>query len=114
MRLTPETIAWLKSHDWPGNVRELRNLVHRAVILARQPLFDKNLLPGGGPAPAGPPLFSLAPESRPASLQEVELAYIETILRQQEGDRQASAQVLGISEKTLGRKLKIIRQQEAQ
>jgi DNA-binding NtrC family response regulator len=33
--VAPESLAALQRHDWPGNVRELRNLVERAVILAK-------------------------------------------------------------------------------
>jgi transcriptional regulator with GAF, ATPase, and Fis domain len=55
-RLTRAAVARLQNYDWPGNVRELRNVIERAVILARGgPLhFD---LPVGesGPPPASPP-----------------------------------------------------------
>lgn len=54
-RLTRAAIAQLQAYDWPGNVRELRNVIERAVILARGgPLrFD---LPGPNPNPdAAPP-----------------------------------------------------------
>jgi transcriptional regulator with GAF, ATPase, and Fis domain len=52
-RLTRASIAQLQGYDWPGNIRELRNVIQRAVILARGgPLhFD---LPVTGPAAALP------------------------------------------------------------
>ena len=45
-RLTRAGIAKLQSYDWPGNVRELRNVIDRAVILARGSALDFDL-PGG-------------------------------------------------------------------
>jgi DNA-binding NtrC family response regulator len=35
MQLSASQVAALQSYDWPGNVRELRNVIERAVILAR-------------------------------------------------------------------------------
>jgi transcriptional regulator with GAF, ATPase, and Fis domain len=49
-RLTRAGIAKLESYDWPGNIRELRNVIDRAVILARGGALDFDL-PGGDGAP---------------------------------------------------------------
>jgi transcriptional regulator with GAF, ATPase, and Fis domain len=56
-RLTRAGVASLQSYDWPGNVRELRNVIERAVILARGGAlsFDLPGLPGAtAPPPAKP------------------------------------------------------------
>src|SRR5471032_1075654 len=42
-RLTRAGIAKLQSYDWPGNIRELRNVIERAVIIARGGVLDFDL-----------------------------------------------------------------------
>ncbi len=72
-RLTRAAVARLQNYNWPGNVRELRNVIERAVILARGgPLqFD---LPVTGPESAPPPLVSpRADQPGPAFLTEAEM-----------------------------------------
>ena len=53
-RLTRAGIAKLQSYDWPGNVRELRNVIERAVILARGGALDFDLPVANQPLPARP------------------------------------------------------------
>ncbi|MBN2808023.1 MAG: sigma-54-dependent Fis family transcriptional regulator [Deltaproteobacteria bacterium] len=111
LRIDPAIIPILKTYSWPGNVRELRNLVHRAVILAQENLFDASLLPFS-PLPFAtynePASASERPGQSPLlpSLSEVELEHIRKIYNLLEQDRKKTSEVLGISEKTLGRKLK--------
>ena len=58
----------LQSYDWPGNVRELRNVIERAVILARGGALDLTSrgIPSALPSPAGAP-------AQPKLLTEAEL-----------------------------------------
>jgi transcriptional regulator with GAF, ATPase, and Fis domain len=51
-RLTRAAVVKLQSYDWPGNIRELRNLIERAVILARGGALDFDLPSGNLPAPS--------------------------------------------------------------
>jgi two-component system response regulator AtoC len=52
--LSEAALARLAAYDWPGNVRELRNVVERAVALARGPVIGGDDLPiGEGPGPRG-------------------------------------------------------------
>jgi formate hydrogenlyase transcriptional activator len=44
LHLTPGAVDQLVAYDWPGNVRELQNVIERAVILARGPVVDEELL----------------------------------------------------------------------
>ena len=80
-RLTRAAVAKLQSYDWPGNVRELRNVVERAVILARGAALDFDLpFTGQNPAPArpSPRADSSAGGSAPARfLTEAELERFE-------------------------------------
>jgi transcriptional regulator with GAF, ATPase, and Fis domain len=76
-RLTRAAVAKLQNYDWPGNVRELRNVIERAVILARGGALDFDL-PGGTP-PALPSQSTPAAQSsvgvlaQPKILTEAEL-----------------------------------------
>ncbi len=71
-RLTRASVAQLQNYDWPGNVRELRNVIERAVILARGGALDFELPVANQPLPAR----STAPASdapQPEFLTEAEL-----------------------------------------
>src|SRR5258706_3439932 len=57
-RLTRAGVAKLQSYDWPGNIRELRNVIERAVILARGAVLDFDL-PVTDSSPALGPLTPL-------------------------------------------------------
>jgi transcriptional regulator with GAF, ATPase, and Fis domain len=71
-RLTRAGIAKLQNYDWPGNVRELRNVIERAVILARGGALDFDLPVANQPAPTRPtPLADAA--TQPEFLSEAEL-----------------------------------------
>jgi DNA-binding NtrC family response regulator len=48
--VTPGALAIMRQHDWPGNVRELRNVVERAVVVARRDVIDVDDLPAFSPS----------------------------------------------------------------
>ena len=78
-RLTRAAVAKLQNYDWPGNVRELRNVIERAVILARGGALDFDLPITGQPAPAARPSpradsSAGQPSAQPKFLTEAELA----------------------------------------
>ncbi|MFA5082541.1 MAG: sigma 54-interacting transcriptional regulator [Hydrogenophilaceae bacterium] len=98
--------AWqrLMQHDYPGNVRELRNILERAVILADGDVIQARHLPasldrheGMGAAEAA------APEIVPLAV--VERQYLLRALAQLNDDKGELAARLGISRRTLNRKL---------
>jgi DNA-binding NtrC family response regulator len=101
--MTPITLdaaklARLCTRDWPGNVRELRNLVERTVLMGD--------LPDDEPVAAD---ASAAPEAGgyPVdwTLEQVKQAHILRVLAQNQGNRSATARQLGVSRKTLERRL---------
>jgi len=80
-RLTKAGIAKLQNYDWPGNVRELRNVIERAVILARGGSLDFDLpiaaLPSSPSLPAPFPEHSGAEGAEKELLTEAELQRLE-------------------------------------
>jgi transcriptional regulator with PAS, ATPase and Fis domain len=105
LRLTEAAMELLMQYDFPGNVRELRNILERAVLLADGDTVDVAHLPSalvtGHPAPAAQPL----PGREILTLDEIERRYVRQALQQLGGDKRELARRLGVSERTLYRKL---------
>jgi DNA-binding NtrC family response regulator len=99
--ITPEALKLLVDYDWPGNIRELENVIERAVILARTesltpkelPLWKKELQ---APAKREGPLVSL---------ENMERDHIARTLAGTGYHKSKSAEILGISRRTLDRKI---------
>lgn len=104
VRLSPEAMARLMKHDFPGNVRELRNLLERALLLADGELIEPRHLTGFADGPCTEP--ERASEAEILPLDEVERRYLRHALEQLGGDKKALAARLGISERTLYRRLR--------
>jgi two-component system response regulator HydG len=100
---TPRAMDLLLRHDWPGNVRELMNAVERAVVLSRGDLIDS----GDLPTATGRDERARAGEetSGGPSLEEVERAAILRTLEETGGNKSEAARRLGITRKTLHKKL---------
>lgn len=99
--LEPAALDLLRSYHWPGNVRELENVIERAVILAHGPSLTADLLPMEGRRPE-PAVQETVPLLR---LAEVERRHILAVLKQTGFHKSNTAEILGISRKTLDRKL---------
>lgn len=99
----PQAIEVLKNYEWPGNIRELRNAVERAVILCDDDLILSEHLPPdmGGRGPERQ-IFKTA-YGLPIDLIEKE--YILGSLQRNSGNKARTAEILGVSEKTLYNKL---------
>ena len=100
--ITPAAMKILESYDWPGNVRELRNAVERMVVLSPGGQIDVKDVPDFSRAPSVSPALQVIPAG---TLEETEKARILAALEQVHGNRSRAAQVLGISRRTLYRKL---------
>jgi len=103
LRLSDEAISWLRDYSFPGNVRELRNLLERACLLCDSDDIDLRHLPAG----ASPPLLRSTPISAQnrksaSKLSDRELADIAAGFP---GSRKELARHLGMSERTLYRRL---------
>ena len=101
--MTPGAMNVLQGYAWPGNIRELRNTVERAMILTDGDVIDEEHLP--------PDMRPTRPEAAvlrvPLGIQlrEVEKEYILSSLQKNGGNKARTAEILGISEKTLYNKL---------
>jgi two-component system response regulator AtoC len=97
-------------YEWPGNVRELRMAMEHGVVLARGDKIDVCDLPErvlkGGPRFPGEDSLGGAKESgETLNLLEMEKRLIRTALQRCNGNRTKAAEALGISRRTLHRKL---------
>jgi two-component system response regulator HydG len=95
--IAPEALEILASYPWPGNVRELKNVIERAVVIARGPRLsvrELTFLRQGGDG--GPELVTLA---------ENERNHIQRTLDAHHGNITRAAAALGIDRRTLSRKI---------
>jgi transcriptional regulator with PAS, ATPase and Fis domain len=100
-----DALQALQRHRWPGNVRELRNVVTKAAVLAREAEIgagDLLLAP-----PRVPEASTPVPAVPTANLDGMEKSTILRVLAQTNGHQQRAAELLGISRRTLSRKLKL-------
>jgi transcriptional regulator with PAS, ATPase and Fis domain len=107
LRLSPPAAAVLRDHDWPGNVRELRNCMIRAAAMAGEGAVEpEHLGPLGAPAAA-------VQAARQGTIESLERELIHSTLTQTGGRQQRAAELLGISRRTLYRKLRAYEQETA-
>ncbi len=101
LSLSPAAEQALKGYHWPGNIRELRNVLERAILLARSPVLE----PGD---------LALQPTARPPAnaydagltLDELERLHIAAVLRETGGRIEPAARRLGIHRSSLYGKLR--------
>ena len=105
---TAEAREQLQRYRWPGNVRELKNVVERAVVLARGDYVDVDDLNLSNLATAGDSavLPMSANTYEPLTLAEVEQRHILATLRQTGWNKSRTARTLGIERSTLDRKIR--------
>jgi len=100
----------LTDYAWPGNVRELRNCLERAAALSTSEVIEADQVQSGGRQGPGSEEKRQPPEhhaqSTPATLEELEREHILRVLSESEGNRERAAAILGISSRTLYRKLR--------
>jgi two-component system response regulator HydG len=107
-QITPQAMDRLLKHPWPGNVRELMNSIERAVVLSRSEYLDEQDLPTGARQDLSEEQVSPAAASLPPDLplDEVEKATILKTLESVKGNKSEAARRLGITRRTLHKKLK--------
>ena len=108
--LSPEVLDCLREYPFPGNIRELRNILERACLMTDGEVIQPDSLPEECAGVRG--------RSTPAStagvlpLEEVERRYLQEVSQSFSGDRRELAELLGVSERTLFRKLQQLRSDE--
>ncbi len=103
--ITPDARRALAQYPWPGNVRELRNCIEHMVVVTRDDLLDTDDLPDHilpGERPEAPE----APQLTGVSIVAAERQLIVNTLERVGGNRGEAADILGIGERTLYRKIK--------
>ncbi|MFT5121615.1 MAG: two-component system response regulator AtoC [Kiritimatiellia bacterium] len=101
--ITAEAIEALNAYHWPGNVRELRNVIERMVVLCRGDKLTLRDVPAEMKASNGRGLVN--PLTSGVSLEEAEQQMIMAALKANDNNRTRAAEQLGISRRTLHRKL---------
>ena len=99
----------IQRHSWPGNVRELRTAIEHAVVLCKSDRITPRDLPPSVRQEGNSvisPGASLPKASNNLSVQEAEKQLIIRALKETNGNRSLAAKRLGISRRTLYRKLK--------
>lgn len=107
-KLSPRALDAFTAYDWPGNVRELRNVVERMIVLAQGDTLDVADLPPELRASMPPVSAALGTTSATLeglTLAEAERRMIEHALLATGGNRAEAARRLGISRRTIHRKI---------
>jgi two-component system response regulator HydG len=104
LRVAADALAKMVDYSWPGNVRELENVIERAAVLCRGDTLGLTDLPEVVTRASAPAPSSLVFEIG-TPLAEVEQRMIRETLKRTDGDKSLAAQLLGISTRTIYRKL---------
>jgi DNA-binding NtrC family response regulator len=109
VRVADQALNWIKHREWRGNVRELENLLERTVLVASGPTIE---MKDFCLEDSAPPATEVRIDGSPTfSLREVEKDLIFKALDKTEGNRTQSANILGISVRTLRNKLQEYKQE---
>ncbi|MBR9827295.1 MAG: PAS domain-containing protein [Oceanospirillales bacterium] len=110
VELADDTLAQLSAYAFPGNIRELRNVLERGILLADGGVILPQHLPAevtqSRRSGADLTIDSGLDQVPLMPLEQLESAYLASVVRRFGGERRALARQLGVSERTLYRKLK--------
>jgi two-component system, NtrC family, response regulator AtoC len=108
--LSPAALHMLQEYPWPGNVRELEHVIEGAILLSTGDEIDVHDLQlySQRPAPAPTPVSSGQGQqpTQDGTLEDLERIHIERVLKENGFNRARTAELLGISKKTLYLKIK--------
>jgi DNA-binding NtrC family response regulator len=101
LSVSDKVISMCQNYDWPGNIRQLKNIIERAVVIARKDEITVRDLPGDI-TPAG---HEVAPAVFSTTLKDMEIRVIRDALKKCEGNKSRAARMLGISRKAFYKRL---------
>jgi transcriptional regulator with PAS, ATPase and Fis domain len=106
--MTPDALNILEAYAWPGNVRELRNTIEKMVVLSRSERLTARDVPANirDAVKSDTGVTLRTPVLASGSLAETERRKIMAVLEKNGGNRTRAAEELGISRRTLHRKLR--------
>jgi DNA-binding NtrC family response regulator len=108
-RLHPDFVAGLQAYPWPGNVRELGNFMRRVVTLNDGDEIGPECLQAelsGKARSSRLPAFAALPTGAGTSMREVERSLLEATLQSTGGNRTRTAEMLGVSLRTIRNKIR--------
>lgn len=107
--ISKEAMECLKEYRWPGNVRELKNIIERAVVLSNSETITPDQLPDDirnkQNALIPTDKYSAAPPQNGNTIREMEKEMVKNALKESGNNKSLVAKKLGISRRTLYRKL---------
>ncbi|HEY7957947.1 MAG TPA: sigma-54 dependent transcriptional regulator [Polyangia bacterium] len=109
-RLSDDTANLLAAWRWPGNVRELKAVIQRAVLMNEGEVLEPEHLPSELVAQTLDPVPNAIaaakdPTAHIATLEEIELEYMRSVLKLTGGNKVRAAERLGITRQTLAKRL---------
>jgi two-component system, NtrC family, response regulator HydG len=108
--ISEDVLDILTDYSWPGNVRELKNVIERAVVLTQRRIISQDDLPEN--------IFKNRSEDRKLTipfgmpLREIEKKIIIETLRRTKGDKEITANLLGITPRTIYRKMNSLEEEK--
>jgi len=106
--VSPDARERLQEYSWPGNIRELRNFLERAAAISTNDIIDTTQIPFPRTSQSGTvgTAAAAATQAAPMTLDELEREHILRVLKTSDGNRERAAAILGISSRTLYRKIR--------
>ena len=110
--ISEDVLDILTNYQWPGNVREIKNVIERAVVLTQDRIITQKDLPEN--------ISKIKVEERKLTipfgmpLREIEKKIIIETLRRSKGDKEITANLLGITPRTIYRKMNSLEEEEKQ
>ncbi len=108
LSVSDEVMKIFQEYQWPGNIRQLKNVVERAVVLAKK----KEITVKDLPAEMRSHLAKKKSPGRAETLREMEIHAVRRALRECGGNKSKAAKILGISRKALYKRLEALEKEE--
>lgn len=103
-KIDEQVRSLLRSYSWPGNIRELRNVIERMVVLSKGPIIDDSHVPRDM-VNQGAGVKDTELNNKNIQIKDMEREMILNAIKQCKGNKSLVAKQLGISRRTLYRKL---------